>query len=375
MPMSGDTTLSPVEVEFADFNDAREVWDALATRLGASPFARPAWIEPWWDAFGTGAAKLALSRRDGELTGVMPLMRNGSGRLRACANAHTPRFEALGVADEDLDALLLAALAESGRGIVLTRVDIEGPLAAAAARLAIRGDCIVRHFDQMVGSRIGPGLGWEEFEAALPSSRKRANRRRLRGLEKIGEVGWQTFSDYDEEAFGHFLRLEASPWKVDRGTAIRQSRVLVDFYREAWRRGGAAGILRLRFLTLDSEPVGVQLVMEDPVRRWAMKVGFDPELSRYSPGVLQLLDETEAALEAGRSLELGTGDEPLKEEFRTGTWTSGSLAIFHRSISGYTAATATATGRRAYERARGSRGLRQARDRVRNFRARRRVDT
>jgi CelD/BcsL family acetyltransferase involved in cellulose biosynthesis len=57
--------------EFGDLDEATPEWDALALRLGASPFSRPGWFRAWWGAFGRSAPRIGLLRRDGELTGVL----------------------------------------------------------------------------------------------------------------------------------------------------------------------------------------------------------------------------------------------------------------------------------------------------------------
>src|SRR5437870_2272468 len=51
-------------------------WEALWRRVpGAWPFSAPAWLRPWWDAFGTGRPVVALMRGSCGLTGVLPLYR------------------------------------------------------------------------------------------------------------------------------------------------------------------------------------------------------------------------------------------------------------------------------------------------------------
>lgn len=342
-------------------------WQKLAERVGASPFAYPAWIAAWFSAFGNGSLQIFTARRDGELTGVLPLIRSG-GLLLAPANAQTPLFESLGMTHADHQALLDAALRSSRRGVLLRAIEAGGPLSTAATGVGERGDCLHRKLDHRVSSRIGP-LNRGEFEATLSKSRRRNNRRRLRGLEKEGELGWRSIEGpVGDAAFADFLRLEASPWKVSGGTAITQSSRLVRFYRETMDRAAAGGQLHLRFLTLDDRAIGVQLAMDDARRRWGMKIGFDPELSRYAPGVLQQLDEAITALDEGLIFELGFGEETLKREIRTDTWGLESVGVFPRSTAGMLAATVTSTRTRIYRRAARSPRLRTARDRVRALR-------
>ena len=62
----------------------RPVWEALWRRAAerATPFQSPAWLLPWWRAFGTGRPRVAALRGDGgRLLGLLPLylLAEGSG--------------------------------------------------------------------------------------------------------------------------------------------------------------------------------------------------------------------------------------------------------------------------------------------------------
>lgn len=84
---------------------ARE-W-ALADRVDAAPFPRPAWVEAWIEAFGGRPLALVARRADGSLAGVVPLLWGSSGRA-ATANWHTPLWGPLAEDDCAGDALACA---------------------------------------------------------------------------------------------------------------------------------------------------------------------------------------------------------------------------------------------------------------------------
>ena len=53
----------------------RPEWEALWRRATATPFQSPAWLLPWWGAFGTGRPRAAVLRGgDGRLLGLLPLI-------------------------------------------------------------------------------------------------------------------------------------------------------------------------------------------------------------------------------------------------------------------------------------------------------------
>src|SRR5919106_421068 len=98
----------------ASFEGLADEWDDLALRTGAPPFARPGWIRAWWPAFGKGELCILTSRRDGELSAVLPLGRH-RGALRSCSNVHSPLFDGVCADNESLQELLATALRETRR--------------------------------------------------------------------------------------------------------------------------------------------------------------------------------------------------------------------------------------------------------------------
>jgi CelD/BcsL family acetyltransferase involved in cellulose biosynthesis len=377
-------------VTLEGFDGLAEEWDALARRTGATPFSRPGWIRAWWSAFGSGELRLFTHRRDGELTAVLPLSRGRGGRLRGCSNVHTPVFDVAAPAD-DLRALLVAALRESGAGLVLDQLDSAGELATAARQLADEGACGLLRLDSRESSRVEATLSWEEYEQGLRSKRRSNTRRGMRRLGELGEVSFEVLDGGEArrllsyagpgrinsatgggalEAFDDFLRLEASDWKVQRGTAVRQSPQTESFYKDLIAWAAEAGVLRLVFIRLDERPIAVQLTIESGTARYVLKIGFDGEFSRSAPGVIHYLEEIRTALEAGRALEMGTGEEPFKQELRTGTWTMESLGLFPRTLRGALSRQVAAGRMRVYGRARESKALQRGRDAVAGWRAR-----
>jgi CelD/BcsL family acetyltransferase involved in cellulose biosynthesis len=369
--VSAGTRPATAIVGEAEFEALAEEWDQLALRTGSTPFCRPGWIGPWWRAFGAGELLLVTCRRDGALTGVLPLGRR-RGLLRGCANVHSGLFDVVAADDTDAEALLRLALRQ-GRGVSFERLEGGGRLASAARRVAGEAGCRVETLATVPASQIAAGGSWEDYEAGLKSKRRSNNRRIAKRLAKLGEVGVRQAEDADGigALFEDFLRLEANPWKLERGTAIRQSAAQRDFYEQVIRWGVADGSVRLVLLTLDERPVAAQLSIDGKGRRFGLKIGFDEELSRYSPGLFLQLREIRRSLEVGLSFDMGTGDEPLKRELRSAAWEMETLALFPRSAGGRLARMEAMTRAKVRGRANQSRALRRGRDLLRRRRAQR----
>ncbi len=337
-------------------------WEDLAVRIGASPFARPGWIEPWWTAFGSGEPFIVTLRHDGELAAVLPL---GSrlGLLRSCSNIHSPLFEGVAAEPDDLRAAIAAAVGESGAGLILSRVDAAGPLAAAARAAAELGAGRLLELGSAPSLYVDPAETWEEYEAKLGRSRRKELRRNRRRLSEQGELEIEV--EITDVGFERFLELEASGWKASQGTAIRQSPHLSSFYRQATAWASEKGLLNLVFLRLDGRPLAAELTIDDGRRRYPLKVGFAEELRRYSPGMILAVDEIRRAIEDGRSSEWGTGVGAVNTEMSNAQRTIEEIGIFPRGPRGGTARLAVSAQRASYRRARRSPLLRRLRDALR----------
>jgi CelD/BcsL family acetyltransferase involved in cellulose biosynthesis len=68
-------------------------WEELAIRTGASPFIRPGWFLPWWEAFGSGDLSIVTLRREGRLAGVLPVCRS-RGVISSPTNWHSDLYAA-----------------------------------------------------------------------------------------------------------------------------------------------------------------------------------------------------------------------------------------------------------------------------------------
>lgn len=172
-------------------------------------------------------------------------------------------------------------------GLELPKVDAAGALVQAVAQIARRADA------------HAPVLGLQE-RAMLDLTRcgedllrdtlgKKLNEinRCMRRLAEMGEVTWHCHREQiPEEVIEAFLHLEHLGWKGEAGTSLRASAADEAFFRDmvaGFDREGRALFTELR---LDGRTVASTCNFVSGGMGFAFKVGWDPELRKLGPGML-----------------------------------------------------------------------------------------
>jgi len=324
-------------------------WDALADECGAAPFLRPGWISAWQATFAGGAPEVLTARRDGRLTGVLPLVRV-MGVWRSPTNAHTPAFAPLAEDAAALHALAEALLARAPAVVSIAFLDRSDPALEALRASARRAGYAVG----LRAIHASPVLAVDDvraWEAARPRRALADLRRRRRRLEDLGRTA---FADTGTAAaLDDVLALERLGWKAEQGTAILDSAPLSAFYRRVAAWAQARGELRVGVLRLDGRPIAALLGLEAAGALHLLKAGYDPAFARLSPGQLLLEDVLRAALARGvRVVEFHGADEPYKRIWTTAVRRRVALEAFAPNAAGQVARVAARHGRPLVRRAR-----------------------
>jgi CelD/BcsL family acetyltransferase involved in cellulose biosynthesis len=88
----------------------------------------------------------------------------------------------------------------------------------------------------------------------------------------------------EDEGVETFLRLEASGWKGRGGTAMASDPAHAEFFRAVARKFAERGLLELLFLEGGGTAAAGHCSFLGGDTSFSFKIGFDDELSRYSPG-------------------------------------------------------------------------------------------
>ena len=264
-------------------------WDALCDQVGASIFLRPGWFSCWWDAFGTGSQEVVVVRREGELAGVLPLLRSRTALLSQ-TNWHSVRFGPV-TADRSAEQLLvddtLARAQPCGRldlGFLAEDDPAVARIAGSAERKGFR--TIVRTTER--SPVVALDGDWETFENELPSKRRSDLRRRQRRLGEQGELSFECEDGTErlDDLLAEGIAVEEAGWDGRGGTPIAARPDTRVFYRRIADWAVERDYLRLFFLRLDGRAVAFAFCLVDGDSLCVLKLGFHPSQARLAPGLL-----------------------------------------------------------------------------------------
>lgn len=321
-----------LDIRFCEPTAVEHAWDALADRVGGSPFVRPGWALPWHAAYGKGRL-MVLTAFDGHrLVAAMPLeLRRGVAS--SPTNWHTPEYEILAEDEQARTDLVGAAVQTHGQRLQLAFVDDE--LVEQVSRTATRER-------QRVLSRVleqGPYIDLEgtfaDYERKLDKHMRAELRRRQRRLEERGSVDLTICESADDDALSRFFTVEAAGWKGANGTAIDAEPPTRSFYTSVAHWAGERGWLRLALLSVDGRAVAGDFALQYGDTHYLLKTGFDPEFRRYGAGKLLRRSMIERAFTDGaRRYEfLGIAD-PWKLEWTSSLRRQLIVQAFARSAVG-----------------------------------------
>jgi CelD/BcsL family acetyltransferase involved in cellulose biosynthesis len=318
------------------FAEITPEWDELALRSNASPFARPGWLDPWWEAFGEGELAILVLREQGTMRGVLPLERR-DGVFHALANSHTPLFEPVVEDPEAAAQLMLAATELSGRRVELTEVDADGPVTSALTQAADRSGGRVRVRSLRESPYAQLDGDFDAYRASLSKGRRRETDRRRRRLDELGRITieWADGREGLRERLAEGYELEASEWKREAGTAITSSTVTARFYSEVARWAARAGMLRLAFLRLEGRAIAFKYTLWTPRACYSLKSGFDSDFRSASPLTVLLHELVARACAKGvRRVELLGDADPHKLDWTNGVHQIVRAQVFAPTLSG-----------------------------------------
>jgi CelD/BcsL family acetyltransferase involved in cellulose biosynthesis len=294
-------------------------WDDLASGP-LRPFLASSWFRCWWDAFGEDQRlRTCVLRRDGRVAGVFPLHGRDGGGLLAMANDHSPVFRPLAADQRALDALVSAVLDSCAQ------LEVDGiPSGDAALEGLDRAARRHRWLRRIQSSHVSPIVATRGDFGQYREPRKRRwreieRRRRKLSREHATEFHLVTEPGELERELEEGLRLEASGWKGEAGTAILAAPSTAAFYRSLARSLHESGELRLSSVRSDGDVIAFDLALVHGSRYFLIKTAYDERWRSFAPGLMLRLATIERCFELGlEAHEFLGADADWKELFATG---------------------------------------------------------
>jgi CelD/BcsL family acetyltransferase involved in cellulose biosynthesis len=174
----------------------------------------------------------------------------------------------------------------------LARVPADSPTiellkAACAGRAAV----VVRPREATPFVALSPA--WREPESQLTSRRRGDLARARRRAEEFGPIECRietpTPENFDR-LFDRACAIEARSWKGRVGSALALDPLRATFYRHYGRLSTRAGQFRFAWLRYGNELVAMQMAIEVGQRYWLLKIGYDEQFARTSPGIMLVAD-------------------------------------------------------------------------------------
>ena len=344
---SGTALQVDVIADYSSFVSMEAEWnDAVERARIGHPFLTHEWLRTWWDCFaGTRRLHIMVVRDRDRIVAIAPLMRETVTmyglpirKVDLIQNDHTPRIDFI-VADGGADAYRAVwnTLIESRDWdlLQLSRLPRGSRTADAFRGFAAEQGCPTGVWHGDVSPYLTLTGTWDEYHRALSAKFRSNLRNRLSRLTRLGAPALEVLDDAASiaSARDEALRLEASGWKAQSGTAICSDSAVQQFYTRLAERATDRGWLRLLFLTVGGQRIATSYSARYGNRLFLFKTGYDPEYATCSPFKLLTYFAIEAAYAEGLTEIDFLGDaEPWKREWTEASRPHDWLFVFSGSV-------------------------------------------
>ena len=320
-------------------------WDALAARI-ETPLARHLWHSVVVASLQQQTFELSVVLVwDGEfLAAAAPLIldkSNSPSRLVPIDSFVGEPFRLLYRDAEALEALAHAC-ASLRRPILFRRLEASATdlaLLMAALRSKAAVYCTQRH----ASATVRLPTDFQLCEASMSTSRRSTIRRKWRAaIRDHGEILNEFVKPHPEdvvEQLARFEAIEGSGWKQRSGTALTADPVMSELILRLAKAFARERLLVLAYLKIGGRDAACRMILQQQSGWFEIKIGFDEEFARFSPGLLLMHETLREACRTGIGSYAFLGlledwqdhwPHEATEDFRVATYplrASGALAL------------------------------------------------
>jgi CelD/BcsL family acetyltransferase involved in cellulose biosynthesis len=243
--------------------------------------------------------------------------------------------------DETALSALMDVLSRESIPLLVHRMPAASP-SAAAIRAGFRGKGIVVSRPGNNCPHIALATGGKAADHLLSSRLRSDLRRAQRKAESYGRVTYQIHAPRTAQEFlplyAQALQVEAAGWKGRDGSAVAKNELQREFFSRYGVMASEEGILRLAFMRINGTLAAMQYAVQWNEAYWLLKIGYDEDFSRFSPGMLLIQHTLQYACNEGlHSYEFLGSAETWTQRWTTAERTTSRIAVYpFRSAGMYT---------------------------------------
>lgn len=276
-------------------------WDDLWLRSEVTiPLARAAFVAHWVETFAPQASfRAVVVEQDGRFVAALPLVVRRVKRLlkvHTLPNNHWATngellLDPTGDYDRVLD-FLLKYLGKSRPLLWFDRVAYDEPQWLKFQDAIQRAGWLIGRREAYLTAHLEIGDDFEAYEASLSASHRRNCRAGVKAFDKLGGLNLTVCDTQDPAAVDAFVlrafEVENRSWKGPAGTSVLTSPGMLEYYQGEARIAAELGHLDLALLELPDRPVASAYSFKGKGTTFEVKLGYDEEFKRFSPGHLLL---------------------------------------------------------------------------------------
>jgi CelD/BcsL family acetyltransferase involved in cellulose biosynthesis len=269
----------------------------------SSPFILPAWMQVWWQSFGSGRKTFIRTiKNDGQIIGIAPLMVVDDA---ACFIGNTDVCDyqdfiiVPGRENEFFNTLLDDLKSHNITGLDLKHVRPDSTVLRHLTAVAENRGYQVTNEKDAVSVEMALPSDFEAYLESLETKQRHEVRRKMRRLTEEGNVEYRVIDHGDalKPALDVFYKMfvESREDKAEFLTPQMKS-----YFDLLTARMSGIGLLKLGVLSMDGNPVAEIMYFDYHGCIYLYNSGYDPKYVSLSAGLLSKVFAIKDSIEKGR---------------------------------------------------------------------------